>query len=212
MRLPDAVAARLPSAGGVRDSMSTAPSEGLATARWQSIEEASAAEAEVKVARLRKRGGPERITLEAGELASFLVQPFVLQLPASATDARVAVVDDMIYVKTLVRLEDFGGESILGPMAGALDRRDTLTIGGTFDLIDRGRAQFRIREVIIGAFRVPRPLVPKLIALTRRGLADAAISDDGYPITLPPFVGDVRIARNQITVYRAVPAAGTGGQ
>lgn len=200
--LPEAIASRLPSARADGDSMSTKPSEGLATARWQSIEEATAAEAEVKVRRLQQVGGPSRISLEVGELASFLVRPFIQQLPASAADAQVALVDDMIYVRTLVRLEEFGGEAILGPLAGAWDRRDTLTIGGRFDLLQGQRAQFRIQDVVIGQFRVPRPLLPKLISMTRRGLVAEDIAPDAYPVTLPSFVGDVRINRNQITVYR----------
>ena len=203
--LPQSITSRIPFAPRTIDSMSTAPARGLANARWQPIEDASSVSAQARLVRLGQRGGPPTVTLEAGELASFLVQPFALQLPTSAKGAVVAVVDDMVYVKSEVPLEDFGGAAILGPLAGALDRRDTIIIGGNFDLIAPGRAQFRIREVVVGAFSVPRPLVPRLISATRRGLVGDAITQDGYPVELPPYVGDVRISRGQITVYRVEP-------
>lgn len=197
--LPDAMA-RV--SGGARDSMSTAPAEGLATARWWPVNAAMSDDASKRLLMLNRRVGPAVVTLNAGELASFLVKPFQLQLPLSAQDAKVAVVGDMIYIKALVPLSDMGGEAILGPLRIALDRRDTVTIGGTFDLVDRGVAQFRIREVIMGEFSVPRPLVPRLIASTRRGALDARYAEDAYPVQLPSYVGDVRIARGQISVYR----------
>lgn len=203
--LPSSITSRIPFEPRRIDSMSTAPARGLATARWQPIEDAAFSSAQTRLMRLGQRGGPPTVTLEAGELASFLVQPFARQLPSSAQGAVVAVVDDMVYVKSQVALADFGGSAILGPLTGALDRRDTIIIGGTFDLIAPGHAQFRIREVVVGEFSVPRPLVPKLIHATRRGIVDDGFSDDGYPVELPPYVGDVRISRGQITVYRVEP-------
>jgi len=203
--LPASITSRIPFEPRKIDSMSTAPARGLANARWQPVEDAAFSSAQTRLTRLGQRGGPPTVTLEAGELASFLVQPFARQLPASAQGAVVAVVDDMVYVKSEIPLEDFGGSAILGPLAGALDRKDTIIIGGNFDLIAPGRAQFRIREVIVGEFSVPRPLVPRLISATRRGLVGDDFTDDGYPVELPPYVGDVRISRGQITVYRVEP-------
>ncbi len=201
--LPDSVVSWLPFEPRQPDGMSTAPARALARAVWQPIDAAAAQTAQTKLRQLASPSGPGMVTLEPGQLASFLVEAFARQLPESARGAMVTVVDDMVYVKADIPLEDFGGESVLGPLAGALDRRDTIVIGGTFDLIDERRAQFRIREVIMGQFSVPRPLVPKLVSLTRRGaITDSLISPDGYPVTLPPSVADVRISRGRITVYR----------
>ncbi len=205
--LPAAVEARIPfSPRTTTDSMSTAPASGLATARWQPISsDAAFTTAQERLSSLGRRGGPGMVTLEAGQLASFLVQAFVRQLPASAAGAVVAVVDDMVYMKAEMPLTDFGGDALLGPLAGALDRRDTIIVGGTFDMLAPGRAQFRIREVVVGEFSVPRPLVPRLIAATRRGIMADDMADEGYPVQLPPYVGDLRIRRGQITAYRAEP-------
>ncbi len=201
--LPESLTAWIPFEPRQPDSMSTAPARALERAVWQPIDAAAAQTAQTKLRELASPSGPAMVTLEPGQLASFLVEAFARQLPTSAQGAMVTVVDDMVYVKADIPLEDFGGESVLGPLAGALDRRDTIVIGGTFDLIDDRRAQFRIREVIMGQFSVPRPLVPKLVELTRRGAtADSMIARDGYPVILPPSVADVRISRGRITVYR----------
>jgi hypothetical protein len=147
------------------------------------------------------------VTLEGSELLSFLVEPFRMQLPASAQAASVAVADGLLYVKADVPLEDLGGSPLLSPLVGMLNRRDTIIIGGSFDLVDGQRAQFLIQEVIIGDFSVPRPLVPKLIGSIRRGLMPAWVAQNGYPVELPPAIGDIRIRRDRITAYRAESVA-----
>jgi len=201
--LPEAVAARIPFEPRGADSMSTAPAAGLASARWLPIDDAGFAEARTQVSALGERGGPAMVTLEGSELLSFLVEPFRMQLPPSAQAASVAVADGLLYVKANVPLEDLGGSPMLSPLVGMLNRRDTVIIGGSFDLVDGQRAQFLIQEVIIGEFSVPRPLVPRLIGSIRRGLMPAWVAQNGYPVELPPAIGDIRIRKNRITAYRA---------
>lgn len=201
--LPEAVASRIPFEPRGADSMSTAPAAALATARWLPLDDAGFADARKRVSVLTVRGGPSMVTLDANELLAFLVEPFRRQLPASAEAARVAVADGLLYVKADVPLEDLGGSSMLSPLVGMLSRRDTVIIGGSFDLVDGQRAQFLIQQVIIGDFSVPRPLVPKLIGKIRRGIMPEWVAENGYPVELPPAVGDIRIRKDRITVYRA---------
>lgn len=203
--LPEAVASRLPIAPRGADSMSTAPARGLATARWLPINDAGFASAVRRIAPLSQAGGPSMITLDADELLAFLVEPFRKQLPPSADAARVAVADGLLYVKADIPLDDLGGGTMLGPLVGMLNRRDTVIIGGAFDLVDGRRAQFLIQEVIIGEFSIPRPLVPRLIGKMRRGLMPDWVAENGYPIELPSAIGDIRMRRDRITVYRAEP-------
>jgi len=204
--LPEAVASRLPIAPRGADSMSTAPARGLAGARWLPIDDAGFVAARQRVSPLAQPGGPSMITLDANELLSFLVEPFRKQLPPSAAAARVAVADGLLYVKADIPLDDLGGSTMLGPLVGMLNRRDTVIIGGSFDLVDGQRAQFLIQEVIIGDFSIPRPLVPRLIGKIRRGLMPDWVAENGYPIELPASIGDIRMRRDRITVYRAEPA------
>jgi hypothetical protein len=201
--LPEAVASRIPIAPRGADSMSTAPAAGLAKARWLPIDDAGFAEALKRVSVLGVRGGPSMVTLDASELLSFLVEPFRQQLPPSAQAASVTVADGLLYVKADMPLEDLGGGPMLSPLVGMLNRRDTVIIGGSFDLVDGQLAQFLIQEVIIGEFSVPRPLVPKLIGTIRRGIMPDWVAENGYPVELPPAIGDIRIRKDRITAYRA---------
>jgi hypothetical protein len=204
--LPEAIATRLPFEPRGADSLSTAPAKALARARWHPIEAADSRRAAARLDELRAPGGPGVVTLEPGDLVAFLVEPFAAQLPASARAAQVAVVDGRIYVKAEVRLEDLGGGPMLGSLVGMLDRRDTVVIGGDFELIEGRRGQFLVQDVVMGEFGVPRPLVPRLVRTIRRGAVPSGVAEHGYPVTLPPSIGDVRIRGDRISVYRAAGA------
>ncbi len=208
--MPEAITTRLPFEPRGADSMSTVPARALATARWHGISEADSKTAEERLAALAAPGGPSMVTLRPGELLSFLVAPFAAQLPPSARAAQVAVTHGRVYVKAEVPLSDLGGGPMLSSLVGMLDRRDTVIIGGSFDLLDdvasERRAQFLVQEVVMGEFSVPRPLVPRLVSTIRRGDVPAWVSQNGYPVTLPDWVGDVRIRRDRVTVYRAESA------
>jgi hypothetical protein len=205
--LPEALASRLPTPRGA-DSMSTARSAALTRAQWRSIDDADFEAANALLATLTDPGarGAREVTLRPAQLLAFLVAPFREQLPPSARAAQIAVSDGRVYVKADVPLGDLGAGSALASLVGALDRRDTVIIGGRFEVVDGPNAQFLIEEVVLGEFSVPRPLVPRLIATMRRGRMPEWVAPHGYPVTLPASVGDVRVGDDRITVYRADPA------
>ena len=209
------------------DSMSTAPSPALARAEWHPFEpsnaEADAAQggerersrrtdqraadsADDAVQRtlrqLARSDGPAMVTFAPGEVAAFITDAVARQLPASARGMAVAVVDSIIYVRADVSLREFGADRVLGDLAGFIDRRDTVIVGGTFDLVEPGLGQLRVREVVIGELSLPRPLVSRLIAAARRRAQSDAVALDAYPVRLPTYVGDVRVRQGRITVYR----------
>jgi hypothetical protein len=202
--LPEALASRLPTLR-VDDSMSTAPSAALMRAQWRTLDEADFGEANALLATLSDPGARE-VTLRPAQLLAFLVAPFREQLPPSARAAQVAVSRGHVYVRADVPLADLGAGSALSSLIGALDRRDTIIIGGRFEVVEPPRAQFLIEEVVLGEFSVPRPLVPRLIATMRRGRMPEWVAPHAYPVTLPPTVGDVRVGDDRITVYRATTA------
>ncbi len=208
--MPEAITSRLPFEPRGADSMSTAPARALARARWHSIGDADSKSAEERLASLAAPDGPGMVTLQPGELLAFLVAPFAAQLPPSARAAQVAVTDGRVYVKAEVPLSDLGGGPMLSSLVGMLDRRDTVIIGGSFDMLDDAaterRAQFLVQEIIMAEFSVPRPLVPRLVSTIRRGAVPPWVAENGYPVTLPAWVGDVRIRRDRVTVYRAESA------
>jgi len=52
---------------------------------------------------------------------------------------------------------------------------------------------------------VPSTLIPRLLRQIERGSRPAGLSDDGLPLVIPPYLGDVRISSGKITLYKTSP-------
>lgn len=178
-------------------------------ATWQPVDQPSAERGERAVRTLAARSGPVYVNLRAGDLASYAFLTLADALPPALRSAQTAVLGDRIYLRTEVSPADFAG--ILGGAVRSVIRdRDTLRLGGTFDVIRPGLGEFRVRDVQIGAVPVPGPLVPRVVARLRAGGPQGAnahngVSRDAIPVPLPPFVGDVRVGRGRITLYKNTP-------
>ena len=169
---------------------------------WEPLDQARAERGERAVRALAARSGPVYVNLRAGELASYAFLSLADVPPLPLDDAQAAVVGDRVYLRSVVSLRDLGGA--LGAAGGLLPERDTLRLGGTFEVLRPGLAQFRVAEVRIGALPVPLSVVPTLLsrsgARQPQGVAEGAI---GIPI--PRYIGDVRVARGRITLYKSTP-------
>jgi hypothetical protein len=109
-----------------------------------------------------------------------------------------------LYVRGYVAIKELGGSDVVGPMASLLGERDTLQLGGTINVIQPGLGQFRVRDVKFGRLDVPSVIIPRLIARIRKGEMPPGIAGDAFPMPLPPYISDVRIADGRITVYKNV--------
>lgn len=174
------------------------------TAVWQRLTPARAERGERAVRALVRKGGPVFVSVPAGDLASYAFLSLAPALPEAFADAETAVIGDRAYVRTEVAPRDFAG-ALGGGLGGVLADRDTLLLGGTFEVIRPGLAQFRVREVRLGRFPIPDAVVPRLMARVRRGAAPEGVAPEGYPIELPPYIGDVRLARGRVTLYKNTP-------
>jgi hypothetical protein len=168
---------------------------------WEPLSEAAGRRAERSVRSLGGSSGPVYVSLSPGELASYVFLSLGDQLPASAQDARAAVVGDRIYLKTTMALADLGGAAALGPLGGFMADRDTVQLGGDFEVLRPGTAQFRVREIKLRDFTVPAALIPRLVGRLRRE-APEGVAPDALPLRTPEHIGDVRIAKGRITLYR----------
>jgi hypothetical protein len=68
-----------------------------------------------------------------------------------------------------------------------------------------GVAQFRVRDVEVGRVPVPAALIPRLIARVRRGTIPDGVAADAFPVPVPDYIGDVRVGRGRVTLYKATP-------
>jgi hypothetical protein len=190
----DRVRAYLPVSG---DSTAVA-----GTSPWEPLSPERAERGERAVRALARNGGPVYVTLRPGELASYAFLSLASTLPPSAQDAEAAVIGDRVYVRALVSLRELGGAGGFGALGGMLSDRDTLRLGGTFDVLRPGLAQFHVQDVQLGAFPVPAKMIPSLVKRVRRGKETTGLASDALAVPIPDYIGDVRVARGRITLYK----------
>ena len=174
----------------------------VAEATWSPVTRQASAAGRTKVARLAASNAPAGVALLPAEVAGYVLDDVLQRLPSTAQDVEAAVIDDRLYVRAAVRLQDFGAEA-LGPLGDMLGDRDTLMLGGTFGVLEPGVGQFRVAEVRVGQFTVPQAVVPRLLRRLRQDEATrpAGLADDALAVTLPPGVVDVRVGRGRVSVY-----------
>ena len=171
---------------------------------WQSVDYAAATRGEQAVRALSARRGPVYVNLTPGELVSYAVLSLADGLSDRLRDAQTTIVGDRVYVRAEVSPENFPG-ILSRAVRDVLHQRDTLQLGGTVDVLRPELAQLRVREVRIGAIRLPSAVIPNVVARFRQGEPPADVAPDALPIPLPPYIGDVRVARDHITLYKTLP-------
>jgi hypothetical protein len=140
--------------------------------------------------------------LTPGEASSYIFTAMTNQLPAKPEEISTSVRGDRLYVRANIALKDLGASKALGPLAGILGSRDTVELGGTMRVIRPTVGEFKVADVKIGAFPVPSAIIPRLMKTFRKGTMPEGLADDALPMTMPAYIGDIRIADGRITVYR----------
>jgi hypothetical protein len=172
---------------------------------WQPITPEGAARAKRALDGLGQPRGPVFASLAAGDLASYIYESLKRQLPPSADSIEAAVIDSLMYVRASVSLDELGGQRVLGPLAGMLGGRERLQMGGTFEILRPGLAQFRIRAVRLGNFNLPERVIPRLLRAVRRGSLPEGVADDALPLVVPAYLAETRISQGKVVVYKNVP-------
>jgi hypothetical protein len=124
-------------------------------------------------------------------------------LPPSASQIEAATVGSTLAIRANVRLSDFGGKDVLGPLASLLDDREQVQFGGVLQVVRPGLAQYRVSALRIGSLDVPPPLIPRLLRRIGRGTRPVGVADDALPLEIPAHIGDVRIGANSVTLIKA---------
>ena len=158
---------------------------------WSTIKDARIPSTEA-IASLESRSGPAYITLGAGDLAGFLAEGLGRVLPQSASAVQVAIVDDLLRVRSEIPLRELGGKALPEFVSDMLTARDTVEMAGTLEMVHPGLAQFRVREVIVRGVALPPRVVPPLLASLRKSVPNRdSIASDGVALALPRSVADV---------------------
>ena len=171
---------------------------------WESVKESGrgAQKAGDAIASLGRSGGPAYVTVSAAELAELMVKSSGHRLPPALDSVEAAIDSETVRVRALVALDDIKGLDALGPLAGLLDKQERIEFTGTLGVLKPGLGEFRVASVKVADLLLPRAAIPKLLARLDRSVRPEGISPDGIAITIPDYIGDVRISRGQVTIYR----------
>ncbi len=175
-------------------------SQQVASAPWESSTDAGAKRASLALRQLEAPRGPAFANIGAGDLLSYLVKEVGRQMPKSADSLSASVVGDRLYVRFNLNTADIGKE-VLGPFGKFLSERERVVMGGTLNVIRPGLTELQVKDVAIGALRLPQATIPMLLnqLATER---PSGIAKDGVAFMTPPYIGDVRVANGKITVYK----------
>ena len=103
-----------------------------------------------------------------------------------------------------MKTSELGGN--VASVIGALLRdRERVEMAGTLRVIGRGEAEFRVDDVKIRDVSLPDAVVTRLVRPLVRSPRPAGLAENGLPISIPSYIGDVRVSNGRITLYKNVP-------
>ena len=172
---------------------------------WEAVKEPGVEKTGDAVASLGRSGGPAYVSVSAAELAALMVKNSGHRLPAGLDSVEAAIDSETVRVRALVTIDDIRGLDALGPLGGILDKQERIEFTGTLGVLRPGLGEFRVASVKIADLLLPRAAIPRLLARLDRSVRPEGVSPDGIAITIPEYIGDVRISRGQVTLYRRTP-------
>jgi hypothetical protein len=172
---------------------------------WQPLSPEAAARGKRAIDGLASSRGPVYANLSANEIASYVVQAAGGAFPASADSVEAAVIGDVLYVRAIVPTKDIASSGVLGPLAGLLNEREKVSLGGSFHVIRPGLSEFQLRDVKLRDFSVPRGAIPRLVQQITKGKKTPGVSDNALAVPTPTSLADVRIANGKVTLYKTTP-------
>jgi hypothetical protein len=170
---------------------------------WTPLTQAGANRTRDALQKLSSPRGPVFVTLAGGDVASYVFIQIAKQMPAS-TDSFVARVDeDRIRLRARMKTSELGG-TVSGVLGALLGERERVEMGGTLRVIGKGQAEFRVLEVRVKDVGLPDALVGRLVRAVVRGPRPPGLAENGLPIAIPSYIGDVRVSNGRITLYKNV--------
>jgi hypothetical protein len=191
----------LPLVRGGGTSATATTTEGV----WEPLTAAGAERARKAIDGLASKRGPVFANLRPGDVASYVFVALRRELPPSAENVAATVIGDRLYVRADIKLADVGGAAVLGPLASFLSDRETMMFGGTFEVIRPGLAEFHVQELKLRELSIPQRMIPKLVQKIGRGSRPEGVAPDALPLLVPEQIGDVRVSRGRVTLYKNVP-------
>jgi hypothetical protein len=172
-------------------------------AGWLPLTEAGAQRTRDALQKLSSPRGPVFVTLAGSDVASYVFLQIVKQMPP-ATDSFAAFVDqDHIRLRARMKTSDLGS-NVVGVLGALLGERERVEMGGTLRVISSGLAEFRVTDVKVHDIGLPGGVINRLVRPLVKPPRPAGLDENGLPISIPSYVGDVRVSNGKITLYKNV--------
>jgi hypothetical protein len=167
------------------------------------LSEAGATRTRDALGKLAAHSGPVFVTLAGSDVASYVFLQLRKQMPAS-TDSFVARIEqDRIGLRASMKMNDLGS-SVAGVLGALLRDRERVEMWVTLKVIGKGRAEFQVRQVKVRDISVPDAILSRLVRPLVRNPQLSGLDENSLPISIPSYVGDVRVANGKITLYKNV--------
>jgi hypothetical protein len=175
-----------------------------ASAEWMPLTDAGAKRTADALAKLSSPRGPVFVTLGGSDVASYVMLQIAKQLPPSADSFASRIKDDQIGVRANMSTKDLGGSAV-GELALLLGDRQRVEMSGTLRVIGKGLAEFLVTDVRIRGVSLPSTVISRLVKPLVHGARPKGLDESALPVSIPSYIGDVRIAGGKITLYKNVP-------
>ena len=175
------------------------------TLAWAPITADAGKAGERLAARLVERRGPVYATLSPAEFASWQLEPAIKILGSSADKPEAAVHGDTLMVRANVAVSELGDPKALGPLAGMLDGRQPVLIGGLLSMVSPKLVGLRVTNITVNELRLPSGLVDRIVARISVKQRSDSLARGVIALPAPPGVADVRVSNGKVVLYKAVP-------
>jgi hypothetical protein len=175
-----------------------------AVATWQPLNDAAADSATSALDKLSQPRGQVFQTISARAAASYVFRQLAHRAADPSDSLEAMGAGDKISMRANVKLSDLGGLGDLGPILGMVRDRERVVLTGTLRMVSPGMAEFQIQEARIRELPLPHAMVSALVKRVERGSHPAGVDADALPLPIPRYVGDIRVARGKVTLYKTV--------
>lgn len=154
---------------------------------------------------LGRKSGPVFTNLTAAEASTLVLADQATRIPAITDGVEAAVVGDRLVLRTTLDPAQLRGIDALGPVGRMLQSRQRVLLEGTLEVAESGRALFVVRDVRVNEIAIPSPAIGSLIRQLDRRAALPGEAPHAIGFAIPPYVGDVRVGKGRVTLYKVVP-------
>ena len=200
---PDTAVVRPRGSGGGGTKATLPPTARPDAQGWMPLTQAGANRTREALQKLSTPRGPVFVTLAGSDVASYVFLQIAKQMPASTDSFAARVDDDQIRLRARMKTSDLGG-TVTDLLGALLGDRERVEMAGTLRVIGKGQGEFRVSDVRVRNIGLPDVLVTRLVRSVARGPRPAGLDENGLPISIPSYVGDVRVSNGRITLYKNV--------